>query len=145
VAALSGGPRRALPAQSLGSLHVIRRLGEKQLRVIRARQIGTEARDWLQRCKSRCWQAAVVLAARTRDPRWARLWVMTEMPSRCDAAMPWLGQFRDDRAHGAGGSLVPSGTDAAAVSAQVTCGGTGRRQGAATAIIPADHSSEAVT
>ena len=41
---------------------------------------------------------------------------MTEMPSRRDAAMPWLGQFRDGRAHGAGGSLVPSGTDAAAVS-----------------------------
>ena len=32
-------PRRALPAQSLGRLHVIRRLGEEQLRVICAGQV----------------------------------------------------------------------------------------------------------
>jgi hypothetical protein len=42
----AGGPRRALPAQSLGRLHLIRRLGEEQLRVIRAGQVRTEARDW---------------------------------------------------------------------------------------------------
>jgi len=58
----AGGPRGALPAESLGRLYVIRRLGEEQLRVICAGQVSIEARDRQQRCESRRWQAAVVLA-----------------------------------------------------------------------------------
>ena len=52
----AGGPRRALPAESLGRLHVIRRLGEEQLRVICAGQVRTEARHEQQRPQhaSRC-------------------------------------------------------------------------------------------
>jgi hypothetical protein len=41
----AGGPRRALPAQNLGPLHVIGRLSEEQFRGICAGQVRTEARD----------------------------------------------------------------------------------------------------
>src|SRR5215468_3675533 len=47
----AGGPPRALPAQSLG-----------RLRVIRAGQVRTEARNWQQRWEPRRWRAAVVQA-----------------------------------------------------------------------------------
>lgn len=36
--------------------------------------------------------------------------------------MSWRGRFRDGRAHGAGGSAVPGGIDAAAVSFLVVTG-----------------------
>ena len=58
----AGGPPRALPAQSLGRLHVIRQLGEEQPRFIRAGQVRTEARNWQQRREPRRWRAAVLLA-----------------------------------------------------------------------------------
>jgi hypothetical protein len=55
----AGRPPRALPAGSFGRLHVIWRLGEEQLRVIRAGQVRTEARDRPQCCRSGRWKTAL--------------------------------------------------------------------------------------
>jgi len=59
--------------------------------------------------------------------------------------MSWLGRFRDGRAHGAGGSAVPGGTDAAAVSFLVVTGISrlAARPGYAAAQAPAWAAGEA--
>jgi hypothetical protein len=63
----AGGPRRALPAQGLGQLHVIRRLGEEQLRVICAGQLRTGTRDRQRRGESGCWHALPGRCGRVRS------------------------------------------------------------------------------
>jgi hypothetical protein len=63
----AGGPRRALPAQGLGQLHVIRRLGEVQLRVICAGQVRTGTRDRQRRGESGCWHALPGRCGRVRS------------------------------------------------------------------------------